>query len=84
MEPKPGAPPAPVADEPPPADDPTTLLIQALDRLRATHELRPVDQEVVRALRGARVYQDESRHDLPVLDDPASEHHDGLPPDQVG
>jgi hypothetical protein len=65
------------------------LLIQALDRLRATHELRPVDQELVRALRGARVYQDESRHDLPILDDPAGDDaepdgHQGLPPDQIG
>lgn len=65
------------------ADDPTSPLIQALDRLRATHELRPVEAELVRALRGAKHYQDESRHDLPILDDPGSD-HDQLPPDQVG
>jgi hypothetical protein len=63
-----------------PPEDPTTTLIQALDRLRATQELRPVETELIRALRGARYYQDESRHDLPTLADA----QDGLPPDQVG
>lgn len=69
---------------PPPIEDPTAPLIQALDRLRATQELRPVESELVRALRGARHYQEESRHDLPVLDDPAGDDHEHLPPDQVG
>lgn len=62
--------------------DPTTPLIQALDRLRATQELRPVETELVRAMRGARHYQEESRHDLPILDDPGTDEQ--LPPDQVG
>jgi len=66
----------------PAPDDPTAVLIQALDRLRATHELRPVETELVRALRGVRHYQEESRHDLPVIDDP--KRSGGLPPDQVG
>ncbi len=64
--------------------DPTTVLIQALDRLRATQELGPVETELVRALRGARYYQEESRHDLPVLRDPGDPGEDGLPPDQLG
>lgn len=68
----------------PHVDDPTAPLIQALDRLRATQELRPVESELVRALRGVKYYQEESRHDLPVLDDPAADDHDHLPPDQVG
>lgn len=71
------------AAEAPAPDDPTAALIQALDRLRATHELRPVETEVVRALRGVRHYQEESRHDLPIIDDPERAEHD-LPPDQVG
>jgi hypothetical protein len=66
------------------ADEPTSPLIQALDRLRATQELRPVETELVRALRGVRHYQEESRHDLPLLDDPARVDQDHLPPDQVG
>ena len=70
--------------DPAPLNDPTTVLIQALDRLRATQELRPVETELVRALRGARYYQDESHHDLPTLDDPTPIDQDGLPPDQVG
>ena len=66
------------------APEPTPPLIQALDRLRATQELRPVESDLVRALRGARHYQEESRHDLPLLDDPAAGEHEQLPPDQVG
>ncbi len=65
----------------PPLDDPTATLIQALDRLRATHELRPVETELARMLRGVRHYKEESSHDLPVIDDPE---RDGLPPDQIG
>ncbi len=85
LERKPGTPPALVeATDPASTDDPTSLLIQALDRLRATQELRPVETELVRALRGARYYQDESHHDLPVLDDPGENDLEGLPPDQVG
>lgn len=76
---------ATTADAPPtPIEDPTAPLIQALDRLRATQELRPVEHELVRALRGARHYQEESRHDLPVLDDPEADDRERLPPDQVG
>ena len=83
LERKPGTPPPPEALADPPADDPTTALVQALDRLRATHELRPAETELVRAMRGMRYYQEESRHDLPSLDDP--EASDGsLPPDQIG
>ncbi|HEX3132805.1 MAG TPA: hypothetical protein VHX44_04390, partial [Planctomycetota bacterium] len=62
------------------------------DRLRVIQELRPVETELVRALRGARYYQEESRHDLPILgdpdvdlaEDPEQAERDGLPPDQVG
>ena len=72
------------ASDVPVAPDPTAALIQALDRLRATHELRPVETELVRALRGARYYQEESRHDLPLIDDPGQAAPDELPPDQVG
>ena len=38
---------------PPAVPDP---LVQALDRLRATNELRPVDLEMARVLRGMREY----------------------------
>ena len=85
LERKPGTPATlPESSDPGLADDPTSLLIQALDRLRATQELRPVETELVRALRGARYYQDESHHDLPVLDTPGEVDLDELPPDQVG
>ena len=93
LERKAGAPPEPPEASPEPAPaDPTSALVQALDRLRATQELRPVETELVRALRGARYYQDESRHDLPILadpeldlaEDPEQSERDGLPPDQVG
>ena len=81
LEPKVGSDaPSPSAETSVP-DDPPSALIQALDRLRATQELRPVETELVRALRGARHYQEESRHDLPIIDDPEQ---DELPPDQVG
>jgi hypothetical protein len=81
-----------VADDPgqpsaPPADDPTTTLVQALDRLRATAELRPAETEVVRAMRGVRHYQEESRHGLPVISDPDHPLDDGhdqpSPPDRI-
>ncbi len=60
--------------------DPTASLIQALDRLRATAELRPADVEVVRMLRGVRHYQEESRHGLPVVADSAGPALPALPP----
>lgn len=68
------------------ADDPTVALIAALDRLRATDELRSVEAELMRAMRGIRHYQDESRHGVPVIDDPASPEPppSALPPGQVG
>jgi hypothetical protein len=82
---KPGAAAEPAEVQPePPAPDATNALVQALDRLRATQELRPVETELVRALRGARFYQEESRHDLPIIEDSEPEDHDGLPPDQIG
>lgn len=85
LERKPGTQPTtPEIAESAPAEDPTARLIQALDRLRATQELRPVETELVRALRGARYYQDESHHDLTVLEDVPQVDLDGLPPDQVG
>lgn len=52
------------------AADPTAALVEALDRLRATAELCPVEVELMRAMRGARIYQEESRHGLPVIPDP--------------
>jgi hypothetical protein len=58
---------APGEAEPPP--DPTRALIEALDRLRATGEPRPSEEAVLRALRGARHYQDESRYGLKALSD---------------
>lgn len=93
LERKASAPPEPPEAQPEPAAaDPTSALVQALDRLRATQELRPVETELVRALRGARYYQEESRHDLPILSDPEADladepeqpERDELPPDQVG
>lgn len=53
--------------------DPTAVLVEALDRLRATAELRPVEEELMRAMRGARHYQEESRHGLPVIPDPEAQ-----------
>lgn len=50
-------------------DDPTSALVQALDRLRATAAVRPADDEMVRMVRGMRHYQEESRHGLPVISD---------------
>jgi len=78
------APDQPESAPAPATPETTSVLIQALDRLRATQELCPVETELVRALRGARYYQEESRHDLPILDDPEQAEHDELPPDQVG
>jgi hypothetical protein len=65
--------------------DPTAALIAALDRLRATDELRSVETELMRAM-GARHYQEESRHGLPVIADPSAPAPppNALPPDQVG
>ena len=83
LERKPGTPPPTEELVDAPVDDPTTALVQALDRLRATHELQPAEAELVRAMRGMRYYQEESRHDLPIIDDPGTS--DGaLPPDQIG
>ncbi|MBA3937488.1 MAG: hypothetical protein H0X38_08500 [Planctomycetes bacterium] len=52
-------------------EDPTSTLVQALDRLRATDAVRPADDAMVRMLRGMRHYQEESRHGLPVIGDGA-------------
>ena len=83
LERKPGTPTSAEELAEPSANDPTTALVQALDRLRATHELRPAETELVRAMRGMRYYQEESRLDVPSLDDPKAS--DGsLPPDQIG
>jgi len=48
----------PTAAAQPPALPPTMPdpLVQALDRLRATNEIRPVDAELARLLRGKREY----------------------------
>jgi hypothetical protein len=62
------------------APESTAPLIQALDRLRATAELRPADVEVVRMLRGMRHYQEESRHGGPVVADGAAPALPSLPP----
>ena len=56
-------------DQPEPAPDPTRALIEALDRLRATEEPLPSELAVIRALRGAKYYQDESTHGLQALSD---------------
>lgn len=45
--------PDPEPAPPPPPPDP---LVEALDRLRATNELRPVDIEVARLLQAQRAY----------------------------
>lgn len=63
--------------EVPPAEDLAAPLIQALDRLRATHEVRPVDRELLRTLRGLRAYQDDQQH----AGEPSPP---GLPRDQIG
>lgn len=55
---------APADAGPPPTPDP---LVQALDRLRATQELRPVDAELIRLLRGRRQYAG----DTPAMGNPA-------------
>ena len=55
--------------QPEPAPDPNRTLIEALDRLRATEEPRPSELAVIRALRGAKYYQDESTHGLKALSD---------------
>jgi hypothetical protein len=49
--------------------DPTRSLVEALDRLRATEEPRPSETAVIRALRGAKYYQEESRFGLKALSD---------------
>ena len=52
----------------PPVPDP---LVQALDRLRATHELRPVDAELVWLLRARRGYAATPPGGHPVVPPPA-------------
>ncbi len=61
-------------------DEPTSALVEALDRLRATEGQLPVEAELARHLRGARYYQEESRHGLPVIGEaetPPPEEADG-------
>lgn len=71
-------PPAVDDDQSEPALDPTRALVEALDRLRTTTEPRPSETAVIRALRGAKYYQDESNYGLkalsndPPADDPGS------------
>jgi len=48
-------------------DDPTSSLVEALDRLRATEGPQLVEAELARQLRGARYYHDDSRLGLPVI-----------------
>jgi len=61
------------------ANDPNAKLIEALDRLRATNELGPVERELAATIRGAKYYQDESRTGLPILSDDLTD-NDDLPP----
>jgi hypothetical protein len=51
-------------------EDPTARLVEALDRLRATEGPQQAEVELTRHLRGARYYQDESRHAPPVVPPP--------------
>jgi hypothetical protein len=44
--------------------------VEALDRLRATDTVLPVEADLARHLRGTRYYQEESRHGLPIIPDP--------------
>ena len=60
-------------------DDPNAKLIEALDRLRATNELGPVEHELAATIRGAKYYQEESRTGLPILTDDLTD-FDDLPP----
>ncbi len=50
-------PPSTAASEPTPLASP---LLEALDRLRATQAMRPVDLEYQRILRGTKAYQSET------------------------
>ncbi len=74
------------ASEAPPASadaalaDPTSALVQALDRLRTTATVRPADDAMVRMLRGMRHYQEESRHGLPVIGDGGAAEIPSMPP----
>jgi hypothetical protein len=61
------------------AEDPNAKLIEALDRLRATNELGPVERELAATIRGAKYYQEESRTGLPILTDDLTD-LDDLPP----
>lgn len=46
-------------DYPPaPMEEPTMALVEALDRLRATHALSPAEETTRRLLRGQRYYQE--------------------------
>ncbi|GEM_PF-6118029 len=62
-------------------EDPTARLVEALDRLRATEGPQQAEVELTRHLRGARYYQDESRHAPPVV--PPSEGTTQDPPDAI-
>ena len=53
-------PPSTVASEPTPLSSP---LLEALDRLRATQAMRPVDLEFQRLLRGTKAYQSDGAVD---------------------
>jgi predicted component of type VI protein secretion system len=74
--PLPGAAPAQGASG---QDDPASSLVEALDRLRATEAPQAAEVELARHLRGARYYQEESRHGLPVVGEPPS-----APPEAPG
>jgi hypothetical protein len=61
--------PATIVDDyqPAAADEPTAALVEALDRLRATHALSPAEETTRRMLRGQRYYQE--RRPTPATED---------------
>jgi hypothetical protein len=48
-----------------PAPDPTQPLLEALDRMRVTGEVRPAEQEYTSAIRALREYEETTRSFLP-------------------
>ncbi len=51
--------------------DPAQPLLEALDRLRVTQDLRPVEHEYARALRAVKAYQDPTTR-IYAKDDPSA------------
>ncbi len=50
--------------------DPTQPLLEALDRMRVTGEVRPAEQEYTSAMRALREYEETTRSFLPLDDLP--------------